>query len=299
MQEAIKLALRGDTMIAWDPKPINGSTPSIKDAVPLSWSPGDNAAGHDVYFGTDRDAVSKADISDMSGIYRGRQTAASYSPHEGVEWGQSYYWRIDEYNTDTTVSTGNLWSFTVADYFIVDDFESYNDLEPTDPESNRIFVKWLDGYDQPTNGSVVGYENAPFCEQTTVHSGRQSMPLAYDNSGTARYSEATLTLTQRDWTEQGVGVLSLWFYGDPNNAPEQMHVALANSGGTPAVISHDNPNAALVETWTQWNIPLTDFSNQGVVLTNVNSISIGLGDRNNPQPGGSGTMYFDDIRLYR
>ena len=90
-------------------------------------------------------------------------------------------------------------------------------------------------------------------------------------------------------------MLALWFRGDSANTAAPVYVAL--NGG--AAVSHDNPDAALTGTWTQWNVPLTDFSNQSVILTNVNTISIGLGDRNNPQPGGSGTMYFDDIRLYR
>jgi hypothetical protein len=34
-------------------------------------------------------------------------------------------------------------------------------------------------------------------------------------------------------------------------------------------------------------------------LNNVDSIAIGFGDRNNPVAGGSGRMYFDDIRLYQ
>jgi len=33
----------------------------------LGWSPGDNAAQHDVYFGTDKDAVDNADASDTNG----------------------------------------------------------------------------------------------------------------------------------------------------------------------------------------------------------------------------------------
>jgi hypothetical protein len=72
-----------------------------------------------------------------------------------------------------------------------------------------------------------------------------------------------------------------------------MYVALNGS----AVVYHDNLNAALIGEWTEWNIDLEEFSNQGIVLTNVDSISIGFGDRNNPQPGGSGKMYFDDIRV--
>ena len=154
---------------------------------------------------------------------------------------------------------------------------------------------WLDGYGVATNGSLVGYENPPFCEQSIVHGGRQSMPFAYDNSGTASYSEATLTLTQRDWTKEGVGTLTVWFRGDPANTASPMYITL---NGT-ATVTHGDPDVALIGAWTEWNIPLTDFSNQGVVLTNVNSITIGFGNKTSPQPSGSGMMFFDDIRLYR
>jgi len=126
------------------------------------------------------------------------------------------------------------------------------------------------------------------------------MPLFYDNSGPAYYSEATLPLIYpRDWTEEGVKVLTLWFYGDPANAPEPMYVVVSNATGPAAVVYHDNSDATLIEDWTEWNIDLEEFSNQGVVLTNVDSVAIGFGNRNNPQAGGSGLMFIDDIRLYR
>ncbi len=76
-----------------------------------------------------------------------------------------------------------------------------------------------------------------------------------------------------------------------------MYVALNDN----AVVYHDNPNAAQIDTWTEWNIDLQVFADQGVNLTNVDKIAIGFGDRNpdtSGQAGGSGTMYFDDIRLY-
>ena len=299
--EEIQETMRGDPLLAWNASPANGSTPYVRDATPLSWSPGDKAAQHDVYFATDKDAVSDADSSDTTGIYRGRQSTASYTPPEGLEWGGGpYYWRIDEYNTDGTISTGRVWSFTVADYITVDDFESYNDLDPGVEGSNRIFLTWIDGYEQPTNGSQVGYLDPPFCERSIVHSGSQSMPLFYDNSGPAYYSEASLPLSEtRDWTEEGVGVLTLWFYGDLANAAESMYVAVANATGPIAVVYHDNPDATLIDEWTEWNIDLEEISNQGVVLTNVDSFSIGFGNRNNPQVGGSGMVFIDDIRLYR
>jgi hypothetical protein len=119
------------------------------------------------------------------------------------------------------------------------------------------------------------------------------MPLYYDNS--VGYSEATLTLTYpRDWTEKSVNTLTIWFRGDSANAGETLYVALNGS----AVVNHDNPNAVLIDEWTEWTIDLQAFADQGVNLANVNTITLGLGNRNNPIAGGSGMMYFDDIRLY-
>jgi hypothetical protein len=65
-----------------------------------------------------------------------------------------------------------------------------------------------------------------------------------------------------------------------------------------AVVNHDNPDAALRTAWTEWNIDLQAFADQGVNLTNVNSITLGVGNRANPSAGGTGMLYFDDIRLY-
>ncbi len=120
------------------------------------------------------------------------------------------------------------------------------------------------------------------------------MPFWYDNS-ILMYSEVEKTLTYpRDWTEEGVNTLSIWFRGDSANAAETLYVALNGN----AVVNHDNPDAAQIDTWTQWNIDLQGFADQGVNLANVNTIAIGFGDKNNPLAGGSGMMYFDDIRLY-
>jgi hypothetical protein len=93
------------------------------------------------------------------------------------------------------------------------------------------------------------------------------------------------------WTDQDIGMLS--------NEAEPMYVTVGDGSGTAATVYHDDPDAPLLDTWTEWNIPLTDFSNADVVLTDVSKLAIGFGDKSNPQPGGSGLMYFDDIWLYR
>jgi len=274
------------------PKPSNGAL-DVKQTQVLSWSPGDNAASHQIYFGTDKEVVRNADTG--SPEYKGTMNLGSESYDPGkLEWNSTYYWRIDEVNNTNPDSpwTGPLWSFTTADFLIVDDFESYNDLNPDDPESNRIFYTWLDGLDDPTNGSVVGYDNPPFTEQIIVHGGTQSMPYYYDTD--FKFSKAELPLSPpQDWTEEGVEVLSLWFHGDASNTAGPMSVVLNGS----SAVYHDNPNAARINAWTEWSIDLQAFT--GADLTNINSIAICFGVENNSQPGGSGIVYFDDIRLYQ
>jgi len=202
-----------DPLRAGGPNPRSGSIVNIDEATPLTWSPGEDAAEHDVYFGTDSDAVTNADTSDTTGIYRGRQTAASYTPQD-VEWGGGpYYWRIDEINTDGSITTGGVWSFSVLDFMLVEDFESYTD---DDTNNEAIWQHWIDGFGVPDNGSQVGYLLPPYTEQTIVHGGGQSMPLLYNNIDGVTNSEATLTLVSpRDWTQHGLGKLSLWIHGLP------------------------------------------------------------------------------------
>jgi len=490
---------RGDPLAAWNPSPGKNATVDVEGAkLPITWSPGDQATGHDVYFGMDLADVENADSSDTTGVYRGNQAGTSYSPTESLDWGTGpYYWRIDEINTDVTITTGGVWSFTVADHLIVEDFESY------DSEDNQLWFSWHDGlgYGSPGvppyfagngTGAAVGDENtSSYTEQTIVHGGGKSMPISYDNNkqGFARYSETEFTLTApRDWTNYDVGELSIWFRGYPafvgsfvegpvgtytmtasgadiedqadefhfaykmltgagsiiarvesvsntdvwakagvmireslepgskhalicvtpgsgasfqyrldtdinvdntaesditapywvklersisgnftayisangstwvqvanstpqnismnanvyvglalcshdnaltctakfsgvqivgtvgpqwanqdvgiiSNDAEPLYVAISNSTGPAAVVVYDDPAAATIATWTEWVIPLQAFADQGINMTNVDRIAIGLGTRGNMSvPGGAGKMFIDDIGLYQ
>ena len=291
------------------PSPSNGAT-DTKMTLILRWGAGDFATSHEVYFGTDANAVTNA--TKASPEYKDTKALGdeNYDPGK-LAWFTEYFWRVDEVNNLNPDSPwiGNLWSFTTGDFLVVDDFEDYN------VGDNEIWFAWHDGLGAgaqgspdfvPSNGtgSMIGDDSTgSYTEESIVHGGSQSMPYWYDNNqqSFAKYSEAELTLTvQRDWTEEGVAELSLWFYGDPNNSDEPLYVAVSNSAGMPAVVVHDDPAAAMIDTWTEWIIPLQAFADQGIVLTNVDRIAIGLGTKGNTTiPGGSGKMYFDDIRLYR
>ncbi|MBN1805768.1 MAG: hypothetical protein JW837_10990 [Sedimentisphaerales bacterium] len=271
------------------PSPTSGTTDVVLNPV-LGWKPGREAANHIVFFSDDLQAVMDA----AAQVADGPQTT---HPLSALDVGTTYYWRIDEVNDAGTPSRwpGEIWNFTTVEYLVVDDFESYNDLNEGEPASNRIYLAWLDGFDSPAvNGSIVGYADPPFAERAIVHGGSQSMPFSYNND--VGKSEATLTLSSnRNWTASGVGTLTIWYIGNAENAAETMYVVLNGTAG----VDNDNPGAAQVTDWTEWNIGLMRFADQGVNLADINTITLGFGDRANPAAGGSGIMYFDDIRLYR
>ena len=277
-----------------DPQPANSAT-DVAMATTLSWAPADNAASHDLYFGTDKEVVRNADTG--SPEYKGARALGAESYDTGLlEPGTVYYWRVDEIY-DGNPLKGPVWSFTVGNHLLIDDFEGYTD---DDAAGEVIWQHWIDGFGIADNGAQAGCLIPPYAEQTIVHGGSQSMPLIYTNEAGVTNSEAALTLTTpRDWTAAGVGELSLWFRGVSTNATEPLYVAISNTAGAGAVVAHDDPSGATIRKWTQWRVSLQAFADQGIDLTNVDKIAIGLGSKGDPAaPGGSGTVYIDDIRLY-
>ena len=278
-----------------NPQPANGAA-NVSMATILNWTAADNAASHEVYLGLDKQAVRNADTT--SPEYQGSKGLGAESYDPGLlELNTTYYWRVDEVYNGNPVK-GPVWSFTVGDYLLVDDFEGYTD---NDVGGEAIWQSWIDGFGIADNGAQVGYLLPSYAEQTIVHGGSQSMPLLYVNEAGVTNSEALLTLTApRDWTMGGVEELSLWSRGDSANVAEPLYVAISNSAGSPAVVANDDPGAAINNVWTEWRIPLQAIADQGINLTNVDKIAVGLGSKSGlAAPGGSGTIYIDDIRLYR
>jgi hypothetical protein len=230
-QAEIQEAMQGNPLRARDPQPARDAQVDIRTATALGWTAGKTAAKHDVYFGADKEAVKVADTSAPQ--YLGRQTATTYSLDGLIEFGGgAYSWRIDEVEADgVTIHKGTVWTFTVVAGFIVDDFESYNDVEGTD---TRIYETWIDGYSDGSSGSIVGNMDPPFAERRIVHGGAQAMPMDYNNIASPYFSEAYREFSPvMDWTGNGVTDLSLWIRGNPAGMvedPAGTYTVTANSG---------------------------------------------------------------------
>ena len=109
------------------PNPSNGAV-DVEQTPVLTWTPGVYGASHEVYFGTDKDAVKNADTGSPEYKGSGNLGSESYDPGK-LSWYTTYYWRIDEANNVNPDSpwTGNVWNFTTADFIVIEDFEDYND----------------------------------------------------------------------------------------------------------------------------------------------------------------------------
>jgi len=278
---------------AREPNPASGATDVDVDLV-LSFRAGRAAAQHDVYLSSDEQAVIDETISPVS-----IPAGSSYANYDtgALDLDQTYYWKVNEVNEAETTTTwqGEIWNLSTQEYRVVDDFESYNDIPAEEEGSNLIYTTWIDGYDDPlANGSTIGYVEPfqPSMEAEIVHGGDQAVPLMYDNS-VASLSEVTANTNDlaigQDWTKSGIKTLTLWFYGDPTNAVEQMYVKL---NGYKVIYDGEADNITRTG-WQPWNIDLATFE---VDLSNVTELSIGF--ERSGASGGSGMVLFDDIRLY-
>jgi len=277
------------------PNPQNNAK-DVKQALLMSWNAGDKAASTQLYFGTDKDAVKNADAA--SPEYKGSMELGAETYDPGLlEFGTTYYWRVDGVNDLDTDSpyTGLVWSFTTAGYLLIDDFEDY------DIGNKEIWWFWKDGlgygahgnepaYGGNGTGSAVGIETtASYMEESIVYRGSKSMPVSYNN-GTTTVSEVELALGGIDLTQNGGTTLRIYFSGLAANAANPLYVAING-----VAVQNTDAAASQVVKWTEWNIPLQSFISKGADVTNATSIKIGIGS--GTQAVSTGTMYFDDVSV--
>ncbi len=191
------------------PQPAVAATGVAMDAD-LSWRQGRDAESHEVYLGTDPNALAQV----------GTPTEHTFTP-ASLNFGTTYYWKVNEIGAGGSYE-GDIWNFTTQEYATIDDMESYND------DDNRIYQTWVDGLTTQASGSQVGYDESPFAERKTVHGGMQAMPFMYDNTASPYVSEAEREFDPaQNWTGNGASEVCVWTRGYP--APTA--VAVTETGG--------------------------------------------------------------------
>ena len=174
-------------------------------------------------------------------VYQGRQDAASttFDPGE-LEWNKTYYWRVDEVNEADAGSPwkGSLWSFTTADFLVIDDFEIY-----TDDEGSRIYQTWLDGW--AANGVRLD-RRLPRCPIRRADDRPRRQ--AVDAPGLQQRVRRTTPEIEREFTaartglSTGVNTLVLHVRGKAGNRDRRPFVAVRTARASSALF-RDSPTS--------------------------------------------------------
>jgi hypothetical protein len=185
-----------------------------------------------------------------------------------------------------TASLDSLHTFKIivkkpfVDNFDVDNFDSYGSncelRNVWHPNPSLVWLNTDPNFVREGNSMEYGYE-----KNTEVEVNTEDLPYQI----------------RSDWTVEGVKALAVHFYGAPPNSVLPMYVKLKDGSGNEGVVTYgdngEDPNDLRIAGWHEWNIDLAIFDACGVDLTDVEYIYLGFGSGN-----GSGTVYFDDIRLY-
>jgi hypothetical protein len=257
-----------DGPAAVGPSPVNGATDVSVDTN-LSWVEAEFATGRELLFGK-AGAMEKVDPN---------PAGTTYTPGN-LELGQTYEWRVDQVGPSGTV-TGHTWTFTVADYLIVEDFESYT----TDEELRSA---WIDNINEPGVEYVL-----------LATGGNNAMRFEFQNQYEPYFTEVARTFNDsQDWTVQGVEELSLSFIGEHENFEHLMYLMLEDAAGQSFRVE-TFPFAVQTDSWRQWTIPLVQFSDGGVDLTSIKKITIGTGDGTSSDQSGEDRdhVFIDQIIL--
>ena len=280
------------TGAALNPSPEDGAV-DVSLYTDLSWTPGTDSDGHDVYFGTSESKVTDATIDVNFGLYMGRQDTNDFNNVPVLDLGQTYYWRIDEVNTaSATLVKGFVWSFTTEKFLVVEDFDSY-------ANTTELTNVWDDYWG---NGS-----GAEIYLETDLTNNGNCMMFNYKNDykmqgniyGSWADADTIDLPVSSDWTIGSPKALRLAFYGDAANSAtvnDKMYIAL-NDGVTVHSSYYPDVNDIKDESWREWNIDLEEFETAGVNLANATRITIGFGTYDGGPQGGTGIVYFDDIEL--
>lgn len=244
-------------VLAREPYPATGASDVSVD-VTLRWRPGREAEQHRVYLGTDELAVTDG-TAPMSTVIQSEHVPTS------LDLGSTYFWRVDEVNNVELypVWAGDIWSFSTIDYIIFEDFETYNDIPEGEEGSNLIYQTWMDGYEDTTNGSTIGYPTGDSLETDIVYSHRYSAPLLYNNTGGVTKSEASLTFdSAQNWTAHSADSVRLYYHGS----------AVKFAEPSPGTIVMSGEGADIWGTADQFRYVYKQLNGNGSIIARLDSL---------------------------
>jgi len=210
-------------MEAHFPSPSDGAK-GIESGIKLSWAAGKNTIMHNVSFGTDPAALIPVSMMQMG---------TSYDPGP-LEQFTTYYWKVDEFTPVGTVD-GPVWSFSMAEYIIIDSEETTLDYDNSvEPYFSEVAL------DTPADLTTKGVSDL-----TLLFHG------APGPEGSASLDEATGT-----YTIVGSGA-DIWGNSD------QFHYAYRELTGDATMIARVADNGSGTNEWAKGGVMIRQSLDAG------------------------------------
>ena len=253
-------------LAAYGPGPANDVT-DVFVGTNITWSLDESVEYCNVYFGPNPNVTSNPKVVNA-------QNVEFHDPPADLDNETTYYWRVDV-TVDSIESIGSVWSFTTGNVStILEDFDDYGD-------SAEFLSSWSGG-----TGASISLD-----ELLNI------MEFTYDcESSPWQFAAKKTFASPQDWSGNAWTALQIGFRGDENNAPETMSITLSDGSSNTATVTNSDPCATTNCWWHVWDVELAPFGDAGVDLGNVTSFAIEFGD--GVSPGGTGTMYFNNMLLY-
>lgn len=284
---------------ARDPTPANEAE-NIGLAQVLSWTAGDGAVTHDVYFGTDQTAVTNATTA--SAEFQGNFPGTSFAPALVAD--TTYYWRIDEVDAMPATTKGLTWRFKTL-------------LTPPDAATNpspanaatdvatTLTLSWTAGARATSHDVYFGTDQTAVTNATTASAEyRGNRPTTTYNlaslfpSGLARNTQYYWRIDEKNTAGTTAG--TVWSFTTLPDAPTKATMPSPADAATNQNVNSD-PAIPLSLGWTAGtNATSHDvyFGTNQTTVTNATTATAGIFRGNQAgvsfDPGSltAGTQYF-------
>ena len=225
------------------------------------------------------DPWAKAGVMIRESLDPGSKFAAVYmTPGNGCRF-QARAISMANAESDTSVATAEQMALTIP-YWVK--------LERTGDQFNGFYS--ADG----TTWTAMSWNPQTMSMASSIYIGVAVTSHNPDQTTIAEVSNITTTANLTgSWEVEPIGV------EQPSNDPDALYVGLEDSAGRTALLTHSAAEATAVSDWQAWTIPLDQLSSTGIDLTSIKTMSVGIGDRDNPSPGGVGTVFIDGIKYGR
>jgi hypothetical protein len=254
----------------------------------IRWNPGKAASDHEIWFGTEGAMANQGTQA---------RNSSSFDPAGDLLLDTVYEWKVNESNGASSWPAAGSWKFKTVNYLMLEDFETY-----TSDTTLRAVWK-VTGTLCAGNPTLV--DNSALPAERSVYHGAQAVKMSnIDLTASpyrAMYYKTLSTSINLSSANQNIKAFRVAFKGSALNKATSVCAYLKDSSNQVALINNPDGSATIRAGWTEWNVPLSEFTaaNPSLNLASIKEYGVGVGTGTSVAGFTGGSMWFDDIRVFQ